>query len=29
MEAQIRLSVSEASDWDFVPQSFRAYRTHI
>jgi hypothetical protein len=26
MEAQIRLAVNEASDWDFVPQSFRAYR---
>ena len=27
MEAQIRLAVNEASDWDFVPQSFRVYRT--
>jgi hypothetical protein len=26
MEAQIRLAVNEASDWDFVPQSFRVYR---
>jgi hypothetical protein len=26
MEAQIRLAVNEASDWDFVPQPFRAYR---
>jgi hypothetical protein len=26
MEAQIRLAVKEASDWDFVPQPFRAYR---
>ena len=26
MEAQIRLAVKEASDWDFVPQAFRAYR---
>jgi hypothetical protein len=27
MEAQIRLAVNEASDWDFVPQPFRGYRT--
>ena len=26
MEAQIRLAVNEASDWDFVPPAFRAYR---
>jgi hypothetical protein len=26
MEAQIRLAVNEASDWDFVPQTFRVYR---
>jgi hypothetical protein len=26
MEAQIRLAVNEASDWDFVPPSFRVYR---
>jgi len=26
MEAQIRLAVNEASDWDFVPPAFRSYR---
>jgi len=26
MEAQIRLAVNEASDWDFVPPAFRGYR---
>jgi len=26
MEAQIRLAVNEASDWDFVPPAFRPYR---
>jgi hypothetical protein len=26
MEAQIRLAVNEASDWDFLPQPFRGYR---
>jgi hypothetical protein len=26
MEAQIRLAVNEASDWEFVPPEFRSYR---
>lgn len=26
LEAQVRLAVDEASDWDFVPPAFRAYR---
>jgi hypothetical protein len=26
MEAQIRLAVNEASDWEFVPPAFRSYR---
>jgi len=26
MEAQIRLAVNEASDWDFIPPAFRSYR---
>jgi hypothetical protein len=26
MEAQIRLAVNEASDWEFVPPAFRGYR---
>jgi hypothetical protein len=26
MEAQIRLAVNEASDWDFIPPAFRGYR---
>jgi hypothetical protein len=26
IEAQVRLAVNEASDWDFVPQAFRRFR---